>query len=97
MLCGSSRGAPQGQDPPLRKDEDLPDWLWKLAAPDKTLNELRRIKQSDLSPEQVLSLHLCCRVSGCVHPDLSCPHLLPRKSLADCAALFVCSWRGMSS
>ncbi|KAL4422068.1 hypothetical protein ABPG77_001536 [Micractinium sp. CCAP 211/92] len=39
----------KGQDPPLRPDDQLPDWLWQLAEPEKTLNELRRTKEEDLT------------------------------------------------
>lgn len=43
----------KGQDPPLRPDDQLPEWLWQLAQPDKTLNELRRTKEEDLTPSMV--------------------------------------------
>jgi hypothetical protein len=82
----------QGQDPPLRKDEDLPDWLWKLAAPDKTLNELRRLERSELSAEQVRPLRWLCRMAGLQSPSTGSSveqawqpltqHLLPSKSFA---------------
>eukprot|EP00884_Botryococcus_braunii_P000353 jgi/Botrbrau1/10318/Bobra.0120s0031.1 len=31
-----------GTDPPLKPDEEYPDWLWELAEPQPTLFELRR-------------------------------------------------------
>lgn len=43
----------KGQDPPLPADDQLPKWLWKLAEPEKTLNELRRMQPDDLTPQQV--------------------------------------------
>lgn len=43
----------QGQDPPLKADEELPEWLWQLAEPEKTLNELRRMKSESMTPELV--------------------------------------------
>ena len=43
----------KGQDPPLRPDAELPQWLWELAEPAKTLNELRRTKEEELTFEQV--------------------------------------------
>lgn len=42
-----------GSDPPLKSDEELPDWLWKLALPDKSLAELRRTNADDLDFEDV--------------------------------------------
>ncbi|EFN54258.1 hypothetical protein CHLNCDRAFT_135806 [Chlorella variabilis] len=41
----------KGQDPPLKADEELPEWLWQLAEPEKTLNELRRMKSESMTPE----------------------------------------------
>jgi hypothetical protein len=32
----------KGEDPPLKADAELPHWLWALAAPGRTLAELRR-------------------------------------------------------
>lgn len=43
----------KGQDPPLRPDDQLPDWLWQLAEPEKTLNELRRTKEEDLTDDML--------------------------------------------
>ncbi|PSC69655.1 Mitochondrial ribosomal L37 isoform 1 [Micractinium conductrix] len=43
----------KGQDPPLRPDAELPQWLWELAEPAKTLNELRRTKEEELTFEQL--------------------------------------------
>lgn len=43
----------QGTDPLLKQDEELPPWLWKLAQQPKTLNELRRINEDDLTLEEV--------------------------------------------
>lgn len=31
-----------GTDPPLKPDEEYPEWLWELADPQPTLFELRR-------------------------------------------------------
>lgn len=42
-----------GADPPLRPDAELPDWLWELAAPPKTLNELKRSQEEALSSADV--------------------------------------------
>lgn len=41
----------KGQDPALQADDQLPDWLWKLAKPQKTLNELRRTREEDITPD----------------------------------------------
>ena len=43
----------KGSDPPLRDDDQLPEWLWALAEPGRTLNEMRRMRDEDLSPEMV--------------------------------------------
>ena len=43
----------KGSDPPLKPDSELPDWLWGLAEPSKTLNELRRMKDEDLNDAEV--------------------------------------------
>lgn len=40
-----------GTDPSLKADEELPGWLFELASPPKTLNELRRSKE-ELHPEE---------------------------------------------
>ena len=50
---GRACPAAQGSDPPLAPDGELPDWLWKLAEQGKTLNELKRIKEEDLTFEEV--------------------------------------------
>lgn len=42
-----------GSDPPLRPDAELPEWLWELAAPAKTLNELKRMQEEELTSEEV--------------------------------------------
>lgn len=42
-----------GQDPPLRKDDELPAWLWELMTPDKTLAELQRADFNELTFEEV--------------------------------------------
>jgi hypothetical protein len=39
--------AKNGSDPPLKTDEELPDWLWKLAKPGRTLGDLRRGHELD--------------------------------------------------
>jgi hypothetical protein len=36
----------KGSDPPLKADEELPEWLWALAEPGKTLNELKRAEEA---------------------------------------------------
>ncbi|KAI3435694.1 hypothetical protein D9Q98_001752 [Chlorella vulgaris] len=41
----------KGQDPALKQDEELPEWLWALAEPEKTLNEMRRMKSDEITPE----------------------------------------------
>ena len=41
-----------GQDPPLEKDENLPEWLWKLADTPKTLAELQRLNPAELTLEE---------------------------------------------
>eukprot|EP00887_Chlorella_sp_A99_P006205 scaffold3.g6205.t1 len=46
----------KGSDPPLRPDAELPEWLWALAESEKTLNELRRTKDEDLSDAEALRL-----------------------------------------
>ena len=43
----------KGADPPLRPDDQLPEWLWVLAEPEKTLNELRRMKPVEIEGETV--------------------------------------------
>ncbi len=48
-MRGASCTPPQHAPVPLL----LPARLWKLAEPEKTLNELRRMKAEDLSFEQV--------------------------------------------
>jgi hypothetical protein len=60
----------QGQDPPLKKDEELPDWLWKLAEPEKTVNELRRMGQEELTPNLVRprQLHSMLPYASIVRP-----------------------------
>lgn len=45
-----------GADPPLKPDAELPDWLWELAAPPKTLNELKRSQEEALSSADVSRL-----------------------------------------
>lgn len=42
-----------GSDPPLRPDEELPEWLWKLEQPNKTLSELRRVEFDELELPEV--------------------------------------------
>lgn len=42
-----------GSDPPLKKDEELPEWLWELAQPEKTLAELQRHEFDELTYEEV--------------------------------------------
>ena len=42
-----------GSDPPLKPDEEYPDWLWQLAQPEKTLGEFRRASDSNLELEEV--------------------------------------------
>ncbi|PRW59850.1 54S ribosomal mitochondrial [Chlorella sorokiniana] len=53
-VCTGLNILKKGQDPPLRPDDQLPDWLWKLAEPEKTLNELRRMQKEELSYEQMV-------------------------------------------
>ena len=43
----------QGGEHPLRPDEELPEWLWALATPGKTLNELKRAGEESLTYEEV--------------------------------------------
>lgn len=43
----------KGSDPPLKGDEELPDWLWKLGEPEKTLNELKRADEASLTLQEV--------------------------------------------
>lgn len=43
----------KGSDPPLKPDDQLPEWLWGLAEPGKTLNELRRTKEADMTDAEV--------------------------------------------
>lgn len=42
-----------GSDPPLKSDEELPEWLWELAQPEKTLAELQRLEFDELTYEEV--------------------------------------------
>jgi large subunit ribosomal protein L54 len=42
-----------GSDPPLKPDEEYPEWLWKLATPEKTLGELRRTDSESLTYDDV--------------------------------------------
>lgn len=42
-----------GSDPPLKPDEEYPEWLWKLATREKTLAELRRASSETLTQEDV--------------------------------------------
>lgn len=65
-VCTGLNILKKGQDPPLRPDDQLPDWLWTLAVPEKTLNELKRMKEDELTLEQV---RLCTRM--CV---INCGH-----------------------
>lgn len=41
-----------GSDPALKKDDELPEWLWKLGEQPKTLAELERSDANDLSLEE---------------------------------------------
>ena len=40
-----------GVDPPLKNDEELPEWLWNLSKPEKTLSELRKIARIETEAE----------------------------------------------
>lgn len=42
-----------GSDPALKNDEELPEWLWKLAGQRKTLAELQRQDEASLSLEDL--------------------------------------------
>lgn len=42
-----------GSDPPLKPDEEYPEWLWELAQPERTLADLRRKENSSLGFEEV--------------------------------------------
>ena len=42
-----------GSDPPLKHDDELPEWLWKLAGQRKTLAELQRQDEATLSLEDL--------------------------------------------
>ena len=44
-----------GSDPALKKDEELPEWLWELAQPEKPLSDLQRHSFEELSYEEVRS------------------------------------------
>lgn len=45
-----------GSDPPLKPDEEYPDWLWRLAHPERTLGDLRRAERSTLGFEETRRL-----------------------------------------
>jgi hypothetical protein len=45
-----------GSDPPLKSDEEYPEWLWKLAQPERTLADLKRKENSSLEFEEVSEL-----------------------------------------
>jgi anti-sigma factor ChrR (cupin superfamily) len=42
-----------GSDPALKNDDELPEWLWKLAGQRKTLAELQRQDEATLSLEDL--------------------------------------------
>ena len=42
-----------GSDPPLKSDDEYPEWLWKLAQPERTLADLKRKENSSLEFEEV--------------------------------------------
>lgn len=42
-----------GSDPPLKADEEYPEWLWQLAQPERTLGDLRRADGSTLGFDEV--------------------------------------------
>ena len=67
-----------GADPALKADEELPSWLFELASPPKTLNELRRSKE-ELGPEEVWPAALSDTQRHQCHPHLS------RSSSRSCA------------
>ena len=48
-----------GVDPPLKPDDQYPDWLWKLSSSGKTLAELNRADDDSLDFDDV-RLVLCC-------------------------------------
>jgi Mitochondrial ribosomal protein L37 len=50
----------QGSDPQLKPDEELPDWLFNLERPAKSLSELRRIAKDKLELDDV------CHASPCL-------------------------------
>jgi len=49
-----------GSDPPLKSDEEYPEWLWELAHPERTLAELKRKENSSLDFEQVSKMLRKC-------------------------------------
>ena len=42
-----------GADPELKDDAEMPEWLWPLAKPERTLGDLRRAKEETLEFEDV--------------------------------------------
>jgi hypothetical protein len=54
----------KGVDPPLKADEELPEWLWAMASPRKPLSELRRhAKVAELSYDEVSA---CAAWGACI-------------------------------
>ena len=44
-----------GSDPSLKKDDELPSWLWGLSKPGKTLSDLRKIAEQTKLEDMELS------------------------------------------
>uniref|UniRef100_A0A061SFU4 Large ribosomal subunit protein mL54 n=1 Tax=Tetraselmis sp. GSL018 TaxID=582737 RepID=A0A061SFU4_9CHLO len=42
-----------GSDPPILPDDQYPSWLWELATPGPTLNELERKGPDSLEPDEL--------------------------------------------
>lgn len=42
-----------GSDPVVKADAEYPEWLWRLATPDRTLGDLRRAGVDNLEFEDV--------------------------------------------
>ena len=61
-----------GTDPPLKPNEEYPEWLWQLATPERTLGDLRRKGGSALAFEEVRIFQSFCRLTfvGLYHPLL---------------------------
>ena len=71
--------AKAGSDPPLRPDSELPEWLWPMARPGKSLSELRRA-QGELEFEDVsgmLRSAACCQAKAVDLEPYRAVHLIP--------------------